>query len=144
MSDVIANAQRPDPGTLCCGRMDASALAAAKAAGVEWVIDLLPETECAGFDEAAACAALQLGYARLPIAGAADLNRENVAAFDRLLADSPAPMVLVHCASGNRVGALYALRAGWLQGKSPLQALAVGRAHGLTKLEPVVAQLLQA
>ncbi len=144
MSDIIANALHPDPGTICCGRMDAIALAAAKAAGVSRVIDLLPENERAGFDEAAACAALQLDYAWLPIAGAADLSRENIAAFDRLLAAVPAPRVLVHCASGNRVGALYALRASWLQGKSPLQALALGRAHGLTKLEPVVAQLLQA
>ena len=142
MSETLRNALRPDPGTLCCGRLDQAALVAAKAAGVVQVIDLLPESECQGFDEAAACADLQLGYARLPIAGAADLSRENVMAFDRLLAATAAPLRLVHCASGNRVGALYALRAGWLHGKSPIQALALGRAYGLTKLEPAVAQLL--
>lgn len=143
MSDTFANALRPSPDTVCCGRVDTACLIAAKVSGVDRVIDLLPESECAGFDEAAACAELGLHYARLPISGAADLSRENVSAFDYLLGAPPAAKVLVHCASGNRVGAIYALRAGWLQGKSLPEALALGRAHGLSKLEPVVAQLLQ-
>jgi len=54
---------------------------------------------------------------------------------------NPSP-VLVHCMSGNRVGALFALRAFWLQGMSAVEALAVGRRYGLTKLEPLVVQIL--
>ena len=44
--------------------------------------------------------------------------------------------------SGNRVGALFALRAHWLQGLPAVEALAVGRRYGLTKLEPLVMQIL--
>ena len=52
--------------------------------------------------------------------------------------------VLVHCGSGNRVGALFALRAAWLQGVAPAQAVALGRAAGMTALEPAIRGILGA
>src|SRR5690606_4186192 len=65
------------------------------------------------FDEASAVHAAGLRYSNLPLAGASDLTRENVLAFDTLLAGAERPL-LVHCASGNRVGAMAALlAAGW-------------------------------
>src|SRR5690606_38327465 len=45
---------------------------------------------------------------------------------------------LVHCASGNRVGALAALRAAWLQGADEEAAIAEGRRWGLRSLETEV------
>ena len=51
--------------------------------------------------------------------------------------------VLLHCGSGNRVGAVYALGAYYLDGKSIEEALAVGRATGLTGFEPTVRKLLE-
>jgi hypothetical protein len=49
---------------------------------------------------------------------------------------------MVHCASGNRVGALLALRANRLEGASPEDALELGLDAGLTRLEPAVREAL--
>ena len=83
-----------------------------------------------------------LRYSNLPLRGAADLTRENVAAFDALLRDSSRP-VLVHCASGNRVGAMAALRAAWVDGKPADEAIAIGRTWGLKGLEGEVRRRLE-
>ena len=123
------------------GRITAEDLPALRAAGITHVIDLTPDAETPDFDEAAAVRAAGLSYANLPIAGAADLNRESVDAFDQLLRDTQGP-TLVHCASGNRVGALAALRAAWLQGAEEEAAIAEGRRWGLRSLEGEVREQL--
>ncbi|MDX1549980.1 MAG: hypothetical protein R3278_05475, partial [Lysobacter spongiicola] len=79
----------------------------------------------------------------LPLAGPSDLTRENVLAFDQLLRDAERP-VLVHCGSGNRVGAMAALRAAWVEGQSPDDAIATGKAWGLTSLKDAVRERLEA
>lgn len=124
------------------GQPSAEQFAEAQRAGVQRIINLRPASEDPSRDEAAELAALSLPYTVLPIASAADLTRANVEALDRLLAESAEQTTLLHCASGNRVGAMMSLRAAWLQGADPEAALAVGRAHGLTAMEPVVRQLL--
>src|SRR3546814_10189813 len=75
-----------------------------------------------------------LVYSNLPLRGAVDLTRENVLAFDALVRDAKRP-VLVHCASGNRVGAMAALRAAWVDGKEIDEAIATGKAWGLRSEE---------
>src|SRR5699024_12708494 len=62
----------------------------------------------------------------------------NARKLDTLLDEHAAMPTLVHCASGNRVGALMALRAAWVQGKSKEEALAIGRRWGLTKAEAAI------
>ncbi len=51
--------------------------------------------------------------------------------------------VLVHCGSGNRVGAIHALGAHYIDGQSIDDALVVGRSTGLTGFEPRVRELLE-
>lgn len=141
VADPLARFATPAEGIRSGGRISATDLPALQAAGVTRVIDLTPDAETPDFDEAAAVRAAGLRYDNLPIAGAVDLDREAVEAFDALLAKDAGP-ALVHCASGNRVGALAALRAAWLQGADDDAALAEGRRWGLTGLEPVVRQQL--
>jgi protein tyrosine phosphatase (PTP) superfamily phosphohydrolase (DUF442 family) len=50
--------------------------------------------------------------------------------------------VMVYCASGNRVGALFACHAKWHGALSLEEALAFGNARGLRQMEPMVRQLL--
>lgn len=123
------------------GQPDSEVLSMAKAAGFKTVVDLRGESEDRGMDEAAEVAALGMQYVTLPIAGADDINFDNAAALDKILADAEGP-VLVHCASGNRVGALYALREK-LAGATDEEALAKGKAAGMTRLEAVVKERLQ-
>jgi uncharacterized protein (TIGR01244 family) len=113
------------------------------AAGVRTVINLRPAGETPDLDEKSIVEKAGMKYRVLPIAGAADLTRDNVALFDRILAETGEGKVLMHCGSGNRVGAMMALRARWVQGKSTEEALAIGRGSGLKGLEGDVKTLLQ-
>ncbi len=124
----------PADGILSGGRISADDLPALRAAGIAHVIDLTPDAETPDFDEAAAVRAAGMRYDNLPIAGPGDLGPEAVAAFDRLLRDAEGP-VLVHCASGNRVGALAALRAALVAGQPEEAAIAEGKRWGLRSLE---------
>lgn len=114
-----------------------------RSAGISRVIDLRPDQETPDLDEKAVVEKAGLAYRSLPIAGAADLTRENVTRFSSLLEEAGDEGVLLHCASGNRVGAMLALRARWLEGKSAEESLAIGKAAGMTSLEKAVTDLLE-
>lgn len=111
--------------------------------GVGTVIDLRADDETPDFDEASRVRSLGLDYLGLPVRGKNGLTRENVAAFDALLARAGDRPLLVHCASGNRVGAMMALRERWQRGATPEQALAIGREWGMKSLELDVEALLR-
>lgn len=136
-SRVVARFATPAAGIHSGGRITADDVPALRAAGIRHVINLAPAAETPDFDEASAVRAAGMRYDTLPIAGAGDLDREAVLAFDRLLQAAQGP-TLVHCASGNRVGALVALRAAWLQGADDDAAVAEGRRWGLRGLEDEV------
>jgi uncharacterized protein (TIGR01244 family) len=140
----LPNVSFPAPHRAASGRLQASDMAALKAAGIAQVIDLSVDSETPHFDEAAAMRTAGIGYHNLPIHGAGDLTRANVIRFDRLLREAGAQETLVHCASSNRVGAMIALRAALIDGKSSEAALAEGRRWGMKNLEPAVRERLQA
>ena len=104
------------------------------------VIDLRGEGENRGFDEAAAAAAAGLEYSPLPIANAGAINVENARKLGELLDQFDGPVV-IHCGSGNRVGALVALLEAD-RGASAEEALEAGRAAGLTRSEGLVKKRL--
>ncbi|WP_426787426.1 hypothetical protein [Xanthomonas campestris] len=84
-----------------------------------------------------------LRYMTLPIVGPDAVTAENAARLAHAIQHARTDGdVLVHCASGNRVGALIALERGLVHRDTPAQAIALGRAAGLTTLEPCVVQLL--
>jgi len=118
------------------GQPDEAMLQAVAEAGFSAVVDLRAAVEERGFDERKEVERLGMLYAVLPIASADDITLDKAAVLDQILAQNEGP-VLLHCASGNRVGALYALREKLL-GASNSEALAVGRAAGMTRLESVV------
>jgi uncharacterized protein (TIGR01244 family) len=110
-------------------------------AGYEAVIDLRGANEDRGLDEAAVLEELGLDYVVLPVSSPDAVSMENAGHLDEILSGYDGP-VLIHCGSGNRVGALLALRAS-LHGASDAEALAVGKSAGLTGLEPVVRARLE-
>jgi uncharacterized protein (TIGR01244 family) len=140
--ELKANASLLEGGrTISTGQPDSELLSLAKDAGYTTVVDLRRTTEDRGMDEAAEVAALGMQYIALPVDGANGVTYENAAALDKILAAAEGP-VLLHCASGNRVGALHALSRK-VAGASNEDALAAGLAAGLTRLEPVVVERLQ-
>lgn len=118
------------------GQPDEAMLQAISAAGFSVVVDMRAADEERGFDEAKAIERLGMVYVLLPIASADDITLDKAAVLDQILAENQGP-VLIHCASANRVGALFALRE-ILLGASNDEALAVCKAAGMTRLESVV------
>jgi len=130
----------PVDGITSAGQPDEAALEVFADAGYATVIDLRGEGEDRGFDEAAVVEDLGLHYVTLPIEDGDAISFENARKLDALLQEYPGP-VLVHCGSGNRVGALLALRES-LDGADDESALALGRDGGLTGLESIVQERL--
>lgn len=142
MSDLnIPNAMSPFENLLCGGQLTHRDLEDAKAKGYRTIINLRPASEQGAFDEAAAAKELGLDYLNIPVAGEADLTMQTVQALHDALERHPMPAI-VHCASGNRVGALFAMRAAWIEGKSVEEAIRIGRQSGLTGLEAAIIRLL--
>lgn len=120
----------PDDNTVVTGALNKQKIATIAAAGIEHVINLQPEDEL-DFDEKAEVEAQGMTYSHLPIAGAKDLKQLNLLEFDKILREQHGRRVLMHCKTGNRVGACVALRQGWLRGRKLDTAMKRGREHGL-------------
>ena len=131
----------PRAGLLTGGQPAANAWRDLHAAGVTRVISLLPASELGARDEAAEVRASGMDYVRIDVAGANDLTAGKAQLLWQALQGEPGT-VLVHCASGNRAGALLALAAAQAGGMAPQAALGFGKAAGLGKLEPVVRERL--
>ena len=138
----VPGLQSPRPDLLTGGQPEAGAWAGLAAHGVTTVINLRPQAEMAGRDEASEVEAAGMRYVEIPVDGAAGITMENARALRSLLDDANGT-VLVHCASGNRVGALIALSAAD-EGVPVEEALARGRAAGMTSTEARVRELLGA
>jgi uncharacterized protein (TIGR01244 family) len=126
----------PVDGIRSSGQPDAAAFELLVEAGYVAVVDMRGQNENRGLDQGALLEQLDLGYITLPLTSPDAINFENAAALEEILAGIDGP-VLLHCGSGNRVGALLALMKS-KQGASDEDAIAYGRAAGLTGLEPVV------
>ena len=138
----VPNLHMPRTGLLTGGQPTAAAWRDLRASGVTRVVNLLPASELGSRDEAGEVEASGMDYVQIGVSGAADLTPENAQLLWQAVQDDSGT-VLVHCASGNRVGALLALAAQQAGGMSPRAALEFGQAAGLTQLEPIVRERLQ-
>ena len=91
------------------GQPTADALRAAPERGIKVVVNLrsTPEVEALEFDEPALVAQLGMQYASIPVS-LATFGPSDADHLRTLLSETPGP-VLIHCASSNRVGAVWAL-----------------------------------
>lgn len=138
----IKNLKRPSQQVWASGQPTKTQIKQLAGAGITHVINLRPKAET-DWQEARLVESQGIVYHHLPIAGAAGVTFENAAKFDKLLSSLNGEPVLVHCASGNRVGGLVALQA-IAGGETEQAAIEKGRAWGLTRLEARVRQLASA
>ncbi|NBB88140.1 MAG: hypothetical protein GVY12_18225 [Bacteroidetes bacterium] len=132
----IPNAVMPFDDLLIGGQPTQDDLRLAAEEGYTTVVNLRPDDELPEWytrsfieDE------LGLHYYRIPVADANDVTEENAEELAAIVDEPDLFPVLMHCSSGNRVGALFAARAYFLAGDEVEQALEVGRTSGLTELE---------
>ena len=142
VADVVeAGAVAPVDGISSAGQPDEAALRVFADSGYSAVIDMRGPDEDRGMEnERATVEAMGLDYIAFPISSGAEINFEKAKELDALLQGIEGP-VLLHCGSGNRVGAILALRHS-LNGASDDEALERGKEAGLTGLEPLVKERL--
>jgi uncharacterized protein (TIGR01244 family) len=117
------------PNLAAAGQPSARGLAQLKDMGFRTVINLRTQTEGAKEEEAAVKAA-GLAYVSVPVT-AETLSQADADAVGRVIDDPARGPVLLHCATANRVGAVWAiLRV--RQGKTPDEAETEGRTIGLS------------
>ena len=139
---VAAGKVAPVDGITSSGQPDATSLKVFADSGYAVVIDMRGPDEDRGMDNfAAAVEANGMEYVPFPVVGKDAISYETAAELDELLLGIDAP-VLMHCGSGNRVGAVLALRES-LAGASDDEALAYGKDAGMTRLEPLVREVLE-
>lgn len=140
---TLPNVRFPADNRVVSGAIDEDHIAQLRAAGIEHVIDLRPPEEHPALDEARLVKEQGLDYHVIPIKGIESLTRDNALELHRLLEAAGDDPTLVHCSSGNRVGALIALREAWIKGRSTQDAIEEGRRWGMTRLEEPVKALLE-
>lgn len=129
----IPNASFPEPGILAAGQPTGEQIQLVAEEGYRTVIDLRPADEPRGYDEPGAAKANGLAYVNLPVTPAS-LDQATIDRFLETMRKAERP-VLLHCATSNRVGALY---YAWLvleKGAKPEEALTKARAAGLKSPE---------
>ncbi len=118
--------------------------AAARYPGIRTVLDLRRESENRGFDEARQLNELDVEYQNVPCGGPEQLTDEVLDRSLHVIETGQRPL-LVHCASGNRVGAVWMAWRMLKNGYSEERALAEAREVGLRNdgFIPVVLDYVQ-
>ena len=138
----IYGAKHPFPGVLSGGQPTKEQIVIAKNEGFKTIINLRMPNEMTEWNEPAKVKALGMQYIAIPVGNANDINVKNSSTLVAALEDQNNYPVLIHCASGNRVGALFALDAYNNAKMSKEKALKIGRDSGLVSLEPAVSAKL--
>ena len=113
-------------------------------AGVKHIINLRGLGEDAGFNERATVESLGMTYHNIPVSvGDGGLNADNAQSLQSLLADFEGDGVVVHCATGNRVGALISISE-YADSNNIDSAITEGARWGMTseRLQSVVRESL--
>lgn len=135
--------REPRPGLYTAAQPAATDWSTIAARGVGTVIDLRAPGELKDRDEAAEVHAAGMRYLSIPVAGAGGIDDANASRLRAALEAANGP-VLVHCASGNRVGGLLALMEARSGAMTAEQALEFGRNAGMVGTEARVRELLDA
>lgn len=144
MSTYLPNQCCPNESLYCGGQPSPDQLAAFAATCPDGcIVNLRPAAEMGEWSEESLAQSLGLDYVHIPVAGPQDLSPAAVQKLAMALQQHAGKGALVHCASGQRVAALLALKAAWVDGQPADLALATGRAAGLSTLEQHVRARLE-
>ncbi|MEQ3696767.1 MAG: sulfur transferase domain-containing protein [Pseudomonadales bacterium] len=138
----VGSLNQVEDGIFAGGQPTASEIEYLSRQGVRHVINLRPIEE-QPFAEQSVVEGAGMSYHSIPVASAADLSVDNAAQLTALLEEYGHEGVAVHCASGNRVGALIAISAAQA-GASEDEAIEEGKKWGLTRLEAKTREVIEA
>ena len=139
----IMNLRAPEATIMSSGQPTEEQFQILADSGIKHIINLRTPEEM-DWDEGALVRSLDMEYHSIPVAVSSGITRENAQALFDLLDGLAGEPVIIHCASGQRVGALIALSAQQNQGMDADAAMEEGRRWGLSspRLTPVVSSIL--
>lgn len=112
------------------GPPSAETIAEMKSLGYSTIINMRTSGEAGVAEEAELAAAAGLHYVHIPISGSTT-NLRNALALSQALESAPDGKVLLHCGSGNRVGAMWGLKEAIENGLDADTASEVARRSGM-------------
>jgi len=116
-------------------------LKAMRNAGIRNIISLRPESEL-DWSERASVAEVGVTYYSIPVDGVSGVTEKNSVSFQSILSGIGNEPVLVHCSSGNRVGALIATTEYKIENRSLDASMDEGKRWRPNRLEPKLRLLL--
>ena len=139
----IPNAVVIGEGILGGGQPEENALRAAADKGYRTIVNLRGPDEKGPFEnEEKLVQSLGMDYVALPILGGGSLNEDNAKLLADILAKPSALPAMVHCASGNRVGLLFAMKGFYVDGLDGPVALELATAAGARRVPEQMRALL--
>jgi uncharacterized protein (TIGR01244 family) len=130
LQNLIKNYNRATPTLATSGTISAGAVKELAEKGFATVIDLRTENEGIA-EEKKNVESAGMNYINIPVTGAG-INHKQLAAFTKAIENTQVP-ILVHCASGNRVGALWTTYR-LSKGINSKTAFEEGRTAGMKRL----------
>lgn len=125
----IQNFLRVNTEFCTAGQPTLDELSVLKADGIRTILNLRVPAEHDAAAEEAQVRALGMEYFNIPIAGA-DVRNEQVDRFLALTDDADNRPMFIHCASANRVGAMWLIRRvirdGWTRAEAEAEAIEIG------------------
>jgi uncharacterized protein (TIGR01244 family) len=136
------NLKEPRANILTAGQPTEAELKTLVDLGTKVVINLRPHDEPEARDETGELEKLGIPYFNIPITPDT-ITPEKLRQFACILKENRDVPVLIHCASGNRVGGLWLLYRVFSENSDAESALAEARTIGMKpSLEPVVLKLM--
>ncbi|MFO7786291.1 MAG: sulfur transferase domain-containing protein [Halospina sp.] len=139
MTEAVSNYNRPSPYIGTGGSISDGAMPDLKQMGFKTVVSLLTPEEGLS-DERDAADDAGLGFHGISVSGGPP-TADQVDEFARIVSEQSNYPILMHCASANRAGAMWALYRHQVGVPAEI-ALEEGRAVGLDSLEPGVRERL--
>lgn len=130
-SAQILNLRAPQARVLASGQPSVAQLEVMANAGVRHIVNLRTPEEEVDFDEQATVESLGMRYYSLPVSGAGGIDRANASLLQEILDATAGDPILIHCATGNRVGGLRAVQHFAANGDTDA-AVSEGERWGLT------------
>ncbi len=127
-----AGFHRLSPDIIVGGQPSSADLEAFRKAGVSTIVNLRPDSEAGVADEETFIAILPFQYVQIPLT-LDNVDAAKVDTFRRTIKDPSNRPMVVHCATGGRVGMMFAILAALDDGKSLQEAEEIGEAAGMTK-----------
>ena len=133
-NEGIPNYYRLRTDIATAGQPSDDALADIQKAGYKAVLNLRTEQE-GSLEEKPKVEVLGMEYYNIPISGRDGFSPSKLEKFKEILADANNRPLLIHCASSNRVGALWYVHQVLDNGEDEAAALAEGKRAGLKAFE---------